>query len=304
MTFLQIRQRIAELMGVSSVDTTPDANATMENKLKAWVNDRYKVLAGKESWNWLIGDIIIQTVEDITTGTVTATTASTTITFSSGPTDSVAGYFIQFSDTDDWYEISAHTAAATTATLTTAFLGTTSSTLTYILRKVYYTLPSTTGKILNVRQMRTKSTLTYIPIRHLDLVVPDRTRVATPTNYTISGVTSDRLYKMEFYPVPNEAMNINVRHYKIITEMTADTDVPIIPEAYHGILVWDVLSTYGFTFLDDTRLSSAKAEFNNLFKDMKKNHVDVENIAVRNAFDVEPSQATSQLAQQNLPITQ
>lgn len=302
MTFLQIRQRVAELMGLSSVDTTPDDNATVEEKLKAWVNARYKVIAAKESWNWLIKDFILQTVADITTGTVEATNASTTITFSSGPTNSVTGYFIQFSDTDDWYEISAHTAAATTATLSVPFLGTTSSTLTYILRKTYYALPSDTGKILNLRQTRTKEPLRYVPIRQLDRMVPDRTRTGKPEWYTISGVDSDRLYKLEFYPVPNEAMNINGRYYEVVSDMSADSDIPVLPEAYHDILVWDVLSTYGFTFLDDTRISSAKAEYNNLYKDMVDNHVDAENIPVRLAYDVDVTQANSTLRQQTLPI--
>lgn len=302
MTYLQIRQRIAELMGQSSTDTTPDANATMQDKLKAWVNDRYKALAGKESWNWLIKDFIVQTVEEITTGTVTATTDSTTITFTSGPAASVTGYFIQFSDTDDWYEIESHTAAATTAVLTKAFLGTTSSSLTYILRKVYYALPSDTGKILNVRQARTKGALHYLPIRQLDLMVPDRTHTGTPEIYTIAGVDSDRLYKMELYPVPNEKMNIQGRYYRVVSDLSADADIPILPAEYHGLLVWDVLQTYGYLFLDDTRLSAAKAEYNTLFKDMKRNCVETEDIAVRSPYDVDLVQMNNPLSQQTLPI--
>lgn len=297
MTFLQIRQRIAELMGVSSLDQTPDDNATMKDKLKAWVNDRYKVLAGKAQWNWLISDFIIQTVADITTGTVAVTEGSATITFSSAPTDSVEDYEIQFEDTDDWYKIDTHTAASTSATLTTDFIGTTDSAADYILRKVYYALPSTTGKILNIRQSRTKATLRYVPVRQLDRMIPDRTRTGTPEWYTISGLNTDRTYRMELYPVPSEAMNLNGRAYRIITEMTDDSDIPLIPEEYHGILVWDVLATYGYTFLDDTRISECKAEYNNLFKDMKKNHIDVEDVPVRMAFDVDLSQSDAILNQ-------
>ncbi len=301
MTFLQIRQRIAELMGMSSIDRTPDDNATMEDKLKAWVNARYKVLAAKESWNWMVKDSIIQTVPDITTGTVTATTDSTTITFTSGPTTSVAGYFIQFSDTSDWYEIDTHTAASPTAELTVPYLGTTSSTLTYILRKAYYLLPSDTGKILNVSQHRVwNTTLTYVPTRLLDRYSTIRQSSDRPRFYSIIGLNEDRQYKMEIFPTPNVRMNLNVRRYQVITEMTLDADVPVIPEAYHEILVWDVLSTYGFTFLDDTRISSAKAEYNTLYKDMKRNHVDTEDIAVRQPYDVDLT--NNQLNFLNLPV--
>lgn len=301
MTFLQIRQRIAELMGMSSIDRTPDDNATMEDKLKAWVNSRYKLLAGKESWNWMVKDSIIQTVPDITTGTVSATADSTSITFSSAPAASVAGYFIQFSDTTDWYEIDTHTAASASAELTVPYLGTTNGTLTYILRKAYYLLPSDTGKILNVSQHRVwNTTLTYVPTRMLDRYSAIRQSSDRPRFYSIVGLNADRQYQMEIFPSPNVKMNLNVRRYQIITEMTADTDIPVLPEAYHEILVWDVLATFGFTFLDDTRISSAKAEYNNLYKDMKRNHVDVEDIAVRQAYDVDLT--GDPIGYMNLPV--
>jgi hypothetical protein len=305
MTFLETRQRIAELMGLNSADTTADPNATVEEKLKAWVNARYKAIAGSRSWNWLIGDTIIQTVSDITTGTVSVTNANTAITFSSGPAASVAGYFIQFEGSTDWYEISTHTAAATAAVLTVPFLGTTDGTATYILRKVYYALPSNTGKILDVRQSRVWNTkLRYIPARLLDQYFAYRNSTATrPLFYSINGLDSSRNYRMELFPIPDTAMNLNVRTYKVVTALSADDDVPLIPEAFHDILVWDVLATYGYMFLDDTRVSAAKALSNELYRDMKANDVAAENIPVRLPYDVDLSNnETSQLGFYNLPI--
>jgi hypothetical protein len=305
MTFLEIRQRCAELMGVSSADTTADANATMETKLKEWVNARYRVLAAKRSWNWLIDDSIIQTVPDITTGTVTATLASTTITFTSAPASSVASYFIQFQGSTDWYQISTHTAAVTTAVMTVPYLGTTASGLTYTLRKVYYALPTDTGKILDIRQSRVWDTkLTYIPARSLDQYFAYRNAVATrPLFYSINGVDSSRQYKMEIFPIPSVAMNLNVRRYKVLAELSADGDVPSLPEAYHEILVWDTLGTYGYTFLDDTRLSSAKAESDRLYKDMVRNDVASENTAVRRPYDSGIGQSSDWLSDYNLPVS-
>ncbi len=302
MTFLQIRQRVAELMGMSSIDRTPDDNATMEDKLKAWVNARYKVLSAKESWNWLIADTIVQTLPDITTGTVNATNNDTAITFSVGPTPDVTGFFIQFSDTGDWYEIATHTAGATSATLTVPFGGST-ATLTYVLRKNYYLLPANTGKILNVSQHRVWNTaLRYVPARLLDQYLAYRQQTNRPRFYCILGVNSSRQYKMELFPIPNVVMNLNIRTYQVITELSADSDIPIIPEAYHEILVWDVLSTYGYTFLDDTRISSAKAEYNTLYADMRKNHVDPEDIAVRLAYDIDLSGVNNALGYYDLPV--
>lgn len=304
MTFLEIKQRVAEALGISSADTTADANATIAAKLTEWVNARYRYICGKKSWNWMVKDSIIQTVVDVTAGTVEATNGDATITFSTGPTLSAAGWFIQFSSSSDWYEISTHTAAATEAEMTVPYLGTTSSSLTYTLRKVYYALPSDTGKILDIRRSRVwRSGLKYIPIRLLDKYAIDRNQTGTPTYYSIIGIDSSRQYKMVMFPSPNEAINLNLRRYCVAAELSADGDVPIIPEAFHDLLVWDVLGTYGYNFLDDTRLSAAKAEANRLMEDLEKADVAAEDIPVRESFDGHTSSSdTAWLTRMDLPI--
>lgn len=303
MTFLEIRQRIAEVMGIDSTDTITDANATILVKLKEWVNARYRLLAGKRSWNWRIKDTIIQTAEEITTGTVSVTIDNASITFSSGPTPSVLGWFIQFSDTDDWYEIFAHTATQTGATLANNYLGATNGTISYTLRKLYYSLPSTTGKILNAKQTRDDITLTYLTPYQLDYLIPDRTRSAEPEFYSIVGVDSSNNWRVEFYPVPDDAMNINFRHYVVPAELSGDGDFPIFSPDFHEFLVWDVLGSYGFMFLDDTRISSAKAEAATILKDMIKNDVATEDTPIRLPYDVNlDSNKTEQLRRQSLPI--
>lgn len=303
MTFLELRQRVAEQLGLSSADTTDDDNATLQDKFKEWVNARYRYICGSRSWNWLLKDSIIQTVPDVTTGTVSATEDNTLITFSSGPSLSATGWMIQFSDTDDWYEISSHTAGSTAATLAVPYLGTTSSTLEYTLRKVYYVLPTDVNKMLTIKQTRDDTAVEYISPRQLDRLVADRTRTGEPEWYSIVGVDSNRQFKVEFYPVPNVRMNLNTRYYRIATELSSDDDVPLLPEAFHEYLVWDVLATYGYTFLDDTRLSSAKAEANNIYERMVNNEVTTENIPVRYPFDGGyQSSSESQLQRTDFPV--
>ncbi len=287
MTNLQLKQRIASLMGMDYSDTQADNNGTFTVQLQAWLNERYKVLAGKRSWTWAITDEIIQTSTQITTGTVAFTNGSTTITFSSAPSVSVAGWWIQGSASKDWYIISAHTAAVTTATLTKAFGGTTALTDTYTLRKVYYPLPSTVGKILTVRQTRENLKLRYLPVRHFDTYAANRTQVADPLYYTVLGLDSSRLYRMEFYPVPVAVMNIAVRCYSIPSDMSADADVPLLPPQFHDYLVWDTVCTYGYMFLDDTRIDRAKRVRDELYADMVKNEMSGENIPQRQEYDVD-----------------
>ena len=301
MTFLEIRQRIAEMLDLDVSDTFTDPNGTVESKLKEWVNTRYRVLAGKRSWNWLIKDSILQTVTEVTTGTVSIANASASITFSSGPALSATGWFIRFGSDESWYEVSGHTAGQTAATLTTPYLGTTDAAATYVLRKVYYTLPSDCGKLLDMRQTESDAKVRYVPYRLLDRYVPDRTASGTPAFYTITGLTSARLYKVELYPVPDQAINLQLRYQHTVAEMSADADVPLIPEAFHDYLVWDVLSTYGYMFLDDTRMVQAKDVRKNIYEDMVANDVDAENVVSRAAFDVDLGER-NWLSQLNLPV--
>jgi hypothetical protein len=284
MTYLALRKRIAELCGLSYSEATTDPNDDISTKIGSWVNNRYKLLAGRRSWNWRIKDTIIQLETQITTGTVTATNASTTITFTSGPAVSVANYWIKFSDSEDWYIISAHTAASTTATLTKAYLGTTGS-KTYTLRRVYYPLPTDIGKILTVRQTRTDAKLTYLPVRLVDEVVPDRTITGTPLYYTIAGLDSSNQFRIEFYPITDAAMNLSIRYYSLPVAMSATTDVPIFPEEFHDFLVWDVLATYGYIFTDDKRITEAKEERKSIYAEMVLNDVTGEAVPRRRPFD-------------------
>lgn len=298
MTFLESRQRVAELLGLPQDDTSFD------NKFKEWINNRYRVLCGKRSWNWLIKDSVIQTVTEITTGTVNVTNGSTSITFSSGPVASVANWYIRFGDTENWYEIASHTAAATAATLSNSFIGTTDTVATYTLRKVYYSLPSDTGKVLDMRETLSDRKIEYVPVRQLDRFVPDRTVTGHPAYYSIIGMNSSKLFRVEFHPVPSDAQNISVRYYQVASEMSADSDTPLIPEAFHDVLVWDALATYGYLFLDDNRIAAARKVRDEIYADMVGNDVDAENIIRRLPFDVDLGEMTNTdwLRRTDLPI--
>jgi hypothetical protein len=111
MTFTTLKARIA---GETGLDTSTD-----DTVLGVWANLAYKAVLGSFRWPWLLKNSIIQTVADITTGTVSVNAGSTSGTFSSAPAVSVANlYMIQFTSvSNDWYLISAHTAAQTSFTL-------------------------------------------------------------------------------------------------------------------------------------------------------------------------------------------
>ena len=72
-----------------------------------------------EVWPWAISrrPMILELQPKITTGTITATLGSEAITFSSGPSVSVAGWYLKIDGSEGVYRIASHTAASTSAEL-------------------------------------------------------------------------------------------------------------------------------------------------------------------------------------------
>jgi len=264
MNYSDLRARVAEMLGL------PDDDSEFSTKINKWINESYKAISALDQWPWLIKNDVIQTVTEITTGTVSVTNDSTSITFSSAPSDSVANdWRIQFEGADDWYDISAHTAGATGATLADPFLGTTDATSTYTLRKVYYSLPSDFSKMMTVRQAVTDIKLRPVDLRVWDANIPDPTRVHTPAWYLIVGQDSSQNYRITFHPIPNDEINIDIRYYQTVSDLSADSDEPLMPDQFRPIIVFDVLSKYGYMFLDDTRVTLASQLREKFIKDMK-----------------------------------
>lgn len=283
MDFSVLKTRVANETGL---DVTTDATI-----LGAWVNAAYKQVCGIENWPWLLKAGTIQTVADITTGTVSINANSTALTFSSGPAVSVANqYMIQFTTvSDDWYMISAHTAAATSATLSVPFNGTVNlSGSTYLLRKVFYSLPSDCDRVVDARQARTKVKLSAEDIRKVDLYLPDPDATGDPYIYYLAGVDTSKNWQIGLYPTPNTVENIQIRYLSTPVDMTS-TDVPNLPEKFHDVLVFGALWNFGHAFIDDDRISSAKARYDTAIQDMRENYNPVpDHAVVIQAWDTRP----------------
>jgi len=264
--FSVLKTRVAQETGL---DTTTDATI-----LGAWVNAAYKKICALDNWPWLLKQATIQTVADITTGTVSINAGSTALTFSSGPTNSVAlQYMIQFTSvSDDWYIIAAHNALSTSATLSVAFNGTANlSGASYLLRKVFYSLPSDLDRIVDTRQARTDSKLAAIDIRTFDRYLPDPTATGDPLSYYLAGLDSSKYWQIGLYPIPSAVENIQVRYLMIPADL-ASTDAPFLPEKFHDTIVYGALWMFGHAYIDDSRIQSAKARYDEAVKDMKENY--------------------------------
>ena len=98
-----------------------------------------------EDWWWLRkyppGSLVLEIA--IETGTVAVTQDSTTVTFSSAPTKSVANWHLKIKGEPDLHRVSTHTANVATATLKDAWTGATNAAASYTLMKLEYDLGPT-----------------------------------------------------------------------------------------------------------------------------------------------------------------
>lgn len=267
---------IARVANETGLDATNDATV-----ITAWLNQAYQQLSGAFDWPWLLTNKTMQTEADITTGTATVSAGSTSVTLSDIPVNAWASnisvatnYMIQFTDqSDDWYLISAHTSGTTSVTIANNFVGTSNYTAgDYIIRRVFYTIPTGVDRLISLRQAVNDVELPCIDVRDYDRILPDPQNTGDPMLYYVTGMTSTNLWQVGFDPVPSSVINIQVRGYIKITELSSGSDEPLIPNKWHNVLVFMALALYGHAYIDDSRLQSARQRATELINEMMGNY--------------------------------
>lgn len=169
-----------------------DGSSDWDARVLEYLNRAYRILRDggseldpmvREDWWWLRksppGVLTLQPT--ITTGSVTTTNNSTSITFSSAPAASVANYFFKIDSDSDVFRVATHTAASTAATLDSVYTGSTGAGKAFHLLKLEYDLASDV----------------------LRLIAPMRVYRPTPLglrDYKIHGISLNELE--EDYPLP------------------------------------------------------------------------------------------------------
>lgn len=268
MNFLTQQQELGAQVGL---DQTVSADAIL---LKRWLNTSQRMMLQASEWPFLRSPtpLVIQTVADYTTGTVATTVGSATITFSSGPAVSMAGRYIRFSSSLDWYRITAHTAAATTATLEIAAIYTAAAD-TFTIRKFHYsTGTSAVDRILQIRQTVTPQQLTEVSKEEFDRLQPDPNATGAAKIYMMAGKDASDYWQFLIWPVPDAVVNLYVDYLLAGVDLSADADISIIPAKWHTSVMVQGAKAQAFDFLDDTRAPNAWKLFGDMLDEMKKNY--------------------------------
>lgn len=252
MDFLTMQQELADRL--SAFDETISSDQT---RLQRWLNIAYKEICSSDNWPFLTRVEIIQTTPDYTTGTASVSSGSSSVTLSVAPSVSMAERYIKFSSSDNWYRISAHTAATTTLTITPSYGPSSNFTSgTFTIRRLYYALSSDTEQIINAQLSAPSNRLESLSAYANEPALGMLDILGAPEGYFVGSATESGKPAVSFYPTPDTVYNVYMRSKKIVTELSANTDLPLIPVHYHSTIV-NLASYYGFHKLDDNRANDA-----------------------------------------------
>lgn len=284
MDFLTAQKELGAQLGL---DYTQTDTAVL---LKRWLNLSYQDIVGDYTWSWLKSREAIAMATDYTTGTVDITAGSTTITFSTAPTASQANRYVQFSSANDWYKITDHTAASTTATISPAYTQTSAlSDGTLTIRTFYYSLSSACEYVISVKEAINYRALKVITAQKFDEGAPFSTTTGTPTTIVLWGQDSSGYWQFTPYPWPDDVLLLEFRTIKKITELSETTDEPLFPPRFESPWLYGA-KCYGYDFLDDDRAIDAFIKFESKIKKMRtRDTVGLNKMHVLQSIDSQPT---------------
>lgn len=109
------------------------------------------------------------------------------------------------------------------------------------------TSSSTICRIRRIDSIVDKTTNKYLYNIDLEQFIkdyPDPSATGSPILWYVSGYDSNRDIKIKLYPIPDAVYTLNVKYYEEPLELTADGDIPRIPDQYHSSLVYLGLAKY------------------------------------------------------------
>lgn len=204
-----------------------------------------------EDWVWLRkatpGIVILQ--PPITTGTVTATQGSSSITFSSGPVADSDYWSIRIGTDPSIYHIAAHTAGGTAATLDSTFTGTSGAGQSYTLFKSDYDLATDVLRLAGPMRVYittgVRSRADY-KVYGADLDAMERTfpysliESGVPDEFAFIGETTTGTKRVRFnrYGTAGSYYRIDYEYLFRPTALTnvSGTEEPVMPRQWRHLL--------------------------------------------------------------------
>jgi len=195
------------------------------------------------AWWWLEKTQDIQTHAKVT-GTVTITDGSTSITLGTAPSVSLAGYRFKVQGFEEVIEITAHTAATTSATLKSAWRRGNVSAVSYTAWKDYTSLDSDMKEVVMVTHEKLHEPVVSVSsttFREMYTRMPDYN--GYPKIYTTGDFDGSANRTLKWYPACDTTQHtLHVLGVQEATRLSADADEPLMPVEDRIVLFYGACS--------------------------------------------------------------
>ena len=225
----------------------PSTDGTTIARIKRDINMVYlnHVIPFKpRAWWWLeLKDRVI-TYEKVDTGTVTVTADSTSITFSSGPSVSLAGYYIKLSGYPEIVKIASHSAASTSATLEEAWCLETASGQAFRAWRDYSPLVGTMKDIVIVTHGRRTMPLDALAnAKFSEIRNRNPALEGYPQYYNTGDFDDDGNRIIRWYPSCwDTKVTLHIEGRQEAVALEADADEPLMPVEDRIVLFYGACS--------------------------------------------------------------
>lgn len=276
--YTDLQNRVRDATGV----------AVTQNIAKRYINIALVDMHIQDDFPWSIREALLVTQPIYTTGTVTISKGSTSLTGSSTAWNTDNDFSVKnvrdggkmkLASVSEVYEVSA-VSSDTALTISSAFTGSNLSGDTYTYFEDEYATESDFFRPVQSASMVGDVEIPIITQKdffrsYVRNDVTGRPRIATAIDKPFSGNTN-RVQKIIFHPAPDRAYTLR---YKYITtnlgitsagaaqtQLSGDTDEPIIPLRYRHVLIFHALYHWYRDRKDDNRSQEAKAEYVDLVR--------------------------------------
>jgi len=235
---------------------------------------------------WAERSALLRTQAEYTTGTVTATKGSTTLTGSSTLWNTNNDFTVKNMRANGKVRIAGgltpYTITAigsdTSATLSTAFVETTTSGATYVYYEDEYDLATDFLRPVDLQRFSDQVPIDLVGRTEFRRRYPANSTTGRPSVATLidaapSGNTTP-VRRVRFHPPPSTNLIIPYTYitgYLAVSStgvaaanLSGDTDEPIVPLRYRGAIFYHALAAWYRDRKDDTRAGEAKAEYTDL----------------------------------------
>lgn len=272
-TYKDIQDAVLEALGVQSSDTKA------LNKVKRLINMVYlDEVVPLKRWRWLEKSTTIVHEGYYSSGTVSVTHDSPTVTLSAATAASVGslqGYRFSINGQQEVYTIATHTAETASITLSGNFIGTTASAKSYKIWRDKIDLPVDAKETVEITHAKHSVPVKPRGWQEMSKLTAQSPKAeGYPSNYStrdfydptpLTGETeSDRYRQVELYPsIALNPVVLNVDYIVEPAELSENTDEPVMPIGDRIVLYYGALAhAWGVIARDVESQTIAQQQFN------------------------------------------